>query len=186
MAFVRRFIYFGGAAIDLAKVMIILAIVVVLVYFFIGTIFIVSGESMVPTFQDGEVVWSNKIGYLTGKPKRGDSVVVLYPGDPGNKKYIKRAIGLPNETVTIKDGKVYIKNSSNQPVPDNQPLLEAYLDSSVVTEPDGSWNLKSNEYFLMGDNRPNSNDSRYFGPVEQRFIFGHATLILWPKLKGVE
>ena len=181
MTTIRRIIFFGGAFLDLAKVIIVLAILLILVHLFIGTVFVVSGASMEPNFQNGQLVWSNKINYLTADPKRGDSVVVLYPGDPENKKYIKRVIGLPNETIILKDGRVYIANATSS----EQALSEGYLDQVALTNPNGSWHLKSGEYFLMGDNRQNSNDSRYFGAVERRFIFGKATMILWPDFKSV-
>lgn len=173
MTFFGRVVFYGGAVIDLAKIIILVAIVAILTHFFIGTIFIVSGESMVPTFQNGQLVWSNKFDYLVHKPMRSDNVVVLYPGDPENKKYVKRIIGMPGENLEIKNGRVYLNQS-------NLPLGESYIQAQVVTEPDGKWQLKDDMYFLMGDNRPNSNDSRYFGPVEGRFIFGKATFIVWP------
>ena len=181
MAFVRKFIYFGGAAIDLAKIIIVLAVILSLVHYFIGTIFVVSGESMMPNFEDGQIVWSNKIGYITGNPDRGDSVVVLYPGDPSKKRYIKRVVGLPGERVIVSKGKVSISKNDV-----TGPLYESYLASDTISEPDGQWELQDEEYFLMGDNRPNSNDSRFFGPVERRFIFGHATLIIWPDFKQTQ
>lgn len=157
----------------MAKIVIGLIVVAVLINYFIGTVFIVSGDSMYPTFKNGQLVWSNKVGYLFGQPKRGDDVIVRYPGDPDNKKYIKRVIGIPGETITIKNSKVYLGEEQTE-------LKEDYLVYGVISEPNGQWKLKDNEYFLMGDNRPNSNDSRYFGPVERRFIFGHATFIIWP------
>jgi signal peptidase I len=176
MSFIHRIIFFGGAIFDLAKVLIVIVLLAILCHYFIGTVFIVSGESMVPTFLDGELVWSNKIDYLRGDPKYADNVVVLYPGDPTNKKYVKRIIGLPGDYLEIKEGKVYLNHSQS-------PLPEHYLPTSISSEPDGRWQIKENEYFLMGDNRPNSNDSRFFGPVERRFIFGKVTFIIWPSFQ---
>lgn len=173
MSFIHRIIFYGGAILDLAKVLIFVIIVGVLCHVFIGTVFIVSGESMVPTFLDGQLVWSNKIDYLRGDPVYADNVVVMYPGDPTNKKYVKRVVALPGDYIEIKSGHLYLNHSKD-------PVGERYLDPSVVTEPDGSWQIKENEYFLMGDNRPNSNDSRFFGAVERRFIFGKVTFIIWP------
>lgn len=178
MSFLKRLIFYGGAVLDLAKVLIFVVIILVVVHYFVGTIFIVSGESMLPALQDGQLVWSNKIAYLTGSPKRGDPVVVLYPGDPANKKYVKRIIGLPGEKIIIKDGKVFINSLDNR-------LDESYLAVGVETDPNNEWDLGSDEYFLMGDNRPNSNDSRFFGSVEKRFIFGRVTFILWPDFRSV-
>lgn len=177
MTFFRRVVFYGGAVLDLAKVLIVVLLLAILCHFFIGTVFIVSGESMTPTFMDGQLVWSNKLDYLRGDPDRGDDVVVLYPGDPTNKKYVKRVVGLPGEKLEIKNGHVYINDST-------LPHVESYLSGDVLSEPDGSWKLKSNEYFLMGDNRPNSNDSRYFGPVERRFLYGKVTFIIWPSFRA--
>jgi signal peptidase I len=181
MTVIRRIIFFGGAFLDLAKTMIVLAILVILTHYFLGTVFVVDGVSMEPNFRDGQIVWSNKIGYLLGDPGRGESVVVLYPGDPENKKYIKRIIGLPNEKVRINNGRIYITDAAGE-----WPLAEDYLDQISATFPEGSWQLNNGEYFLMGDNRRNSNDSRYFGAVERRFIFGKVTTILWPDFKSVD
>ncbi len=170
----RRIVFYGGAAIDLVKFILIVAVAVLLIHFFVGTIFIVSGDSMFPTFKDGQVVFSNKITYSLNQPARGDAVIVLYPGDPTNKKYIKRIVALPGEKIAINTGRVYIGNTK---------LEESYLPLGVESYPNGEWTLKNNEYFLMGDNRPNSNDSRYFGPVERRFLFGKASFIIWPDFR---
>jgi signal peptidase I len=103
-------------------------------------------------------------------------VVVRYPGDPDNRKYVKRVIGLPGERLQIFDGKIFI----------NEKILEEYyLPYGVLTEPDKTYTLGENNYFLMGDNRPVSNDSRYFGPVEKRFIVGQATTIIFPRFRQV-
>ena len=110
-------------------------------------------------------------------PERGQPVVVKYPGDPENKRYVKRVIGLPGEKIVISGGKVYINGD---------PLDERYLPVYFETEPDSNWDLGGEEYYLMGDNRANSNDSRYFGAVEKRFFIGRAIAIIFPRLRFVE
>lgn len=176
--FWQKLLYGGGIFFDLAKWVILSIVVLVLVGSFWYTIFIVDGVSMEPNFNDREVVILDKTFFRGGKePERGQSVVVQYPGDPENRRYVKRVIGLPGENLAISGGKVYI----------NESLLdERYLPVYFVTEPEGSWSLKENEYFLMGDNRANSNDSRYFGPVEKRFFIGRAVAVIFPRLRFVE
>ncbi len=175
--FFEKLVYGGGLFFDLSKWIIVAIVLLVLVNSFWYSIFIVDGESMEPTLRDGEVVLMDKSFTRQDQaPKRGDAVVVKYPGDPENKKYIKRVIGLSGEYVSIKNGKVYI---------DNKLVRESYIPIGATTYPDGDWILRDNEYFLMGDNRENSNDSRYFGPVEQRFFVGKATNVLLPSLRGL-
>jgi len=171
-----KIIYGGGFVFDFARWLVVLAIVLSLLHYFVITIYIVDGVSMDPTLLSGEVGVLNKITYTLGNPERGDVVVVKYPGDPEHKRYVKRVIGLPNEKLTVKDGAVFIND---------RRLIENYLPSYVTTEKDGSWQLGSDEYFLMGDNRPNSNDSRYFGPVEKRFIIGKTVWILMSRFESI-
>jgi len=110
-------------------------------------------------------------------PQRGDIITLSYPGDPVNKTYVKRIIGLPGETLEIKDEHVFINGTR---------LTEDYLNYDVDTDPEGVWKLSTDQYFVMGDNRPNSNDSRFFGPVEKRFIRGKAISRLLPMFQLVK
>jgi len=118
----------------------------------------------------------NKITYTFSAPKRGDVVVVKYPGDPEHKRYVKRVIGLPEEKLTVSNGLVFINDKI---------LFESYLPPETITTKDGEWNLGADEYFLMGDNRTNSNDSRFFGPVEKRFIIGKTVWVLLPHFESI-
>ncbi len=173
-----KIVYGGGLVFNLAKWVVVASILIVLVNSFWVSIFIVDGHSMEPSLHNGEVVLMDK-SFFRGdkKPQRGDSVVVKYPGDPTNKRYVKRVIGLPNETLSIKNGIIYINDKK---------LPEAYIPSYVETSPNGSWQMNNDQYFLMGDNRGNSNDSRYFGPVEQRFFVGKAVNVVMPVLRAIE
>lgn len=172
---IGKIVYGGGFVFDFAKWLVIVGITLIICHYFIATIFIVDGVSMDPTLISGEVALLNKISYATGDPERGDIVVVNYPGDPEHKRYVKRVISLPNETLKVTGGEVYINGKK---------LREGYLPAGTLTDKDGSWQLGPNDYFLMGDNRPNSNDSRYFGPAEKRFIVGRTDWILLPKLEN--
>ncbi len=175
--FFEKIVYGGGLFFDLTKWVIFAIVCFSLINSFWFTIFIVDGESMEPTLHDGEVVLMDKsFTRQDHKPERGDAVVVKYPGDPENKKYVKRVIGLPEETVRISSGKVYLQSKQ---------IKESYLPIGATTYPDGEWAMKEGEYFLMGDNRENSNDSRYFGPVEQRFFVGKAMNVLLPSLRSI-
>jgi len=174
---ISKIIYGGGLIFDLAKWVIVVVLAIVLVNSFWLSIFVVDGASMEPSLHDGEVVLMSK-SYLRGsvKPERGDSVVVGYPGDPENKRYVKRVIGMPGETIQLKNGRVYINNML---------LRESYIPSDFSTLPDGKWDLATSQYFLMGDNRENSNDSRYFGAVEERFFIGKAINVVLPALRAI-
>ena len=175
---VEKLLYGGGVFFDLTKWLIFAVIVLVLINTYWISIFLVDGLSMEPSLHDNELVLMDKSFYRGGKePKRGEAVIVQYPGDPEKKKYVKRVIGLPNERLKIANGRALIND---------RLLIENYLPFSVGSAPDGEWNMDQNEYFLMGDNRPNSNDSRYFGPVEKRFFIGKALLILFPHLRAIE
>lgn len=170
-ALLYKLIYGGSIVFDLARWLILFLIVFIIFNTFFYSIFIVSGASMYPTFKDKDwIAWDKNI-YNNNNPARGDIVVINYPGDPDNKKYVKRIVGLPGDEIEIKEEQVFINNHQ---------LDESYLNYNVGTDPDGTWTLKENQYFVMGDNRPNSNDSRYFGPVEKRFILGKAISRVYP------
>ncbi len=117
---------------------------------------------MLPTHQDGELLIVNKFSYLIDSPERGDVVGMYFPGET-QRRFIKRVIGLPGETITIFQGKVFVNN---------QPLSEPYLSADVPTLPDQKRFLTAGEYFVIGDNRVNSSDSRAWGPVPESFIIG--------------
>lgn len=161
----------------MAKWLIFAVIILIVINSYWYSIFIVDGVSMEPTILNGQLVLLNKVFYRGDRePQRGESVVVKYPGDPLHKRYVKRVIGLPGEKIIVSKGNVYINLKK---------LAEPYLSFGTYTDQDGQWELKNNEYFLMGDNRLLSNDSRYFGPVEQRFFIGHADWMVYPGLKKI-
>lgn len=172
MGLINKIVFGGGIVFDLTKWAILLVVVLAVINtFFIG-IFVVDGPSMETTLHDKEVVLWGRNSFSSKEPTRGEIVMVNYPGDPVHKKYVKRIVGLPGEKVEVKNGKVYINDKL---------IREDYLDSSVESTPDGLWQIEKGRYFIMGDNRPNSNDSRFFGPVEKEFILGRALAVVFPR-----
>jgi len=167
----QKVLYSTGCFYELTKWIVIVLAFGILIHFFVGTLFIVDGESMEPNLHSGEYIIVNRWQYNFGKPERGDAVVLRFPGDPENKKYIKRIIGLPGEKVEIAGGIVYINN---------RELVESYIPDYIITEPDLSRQLTGDDYFLMGDNRENSSDSRTWGICPGRDLIGKAWLVLYP------
>jgi signal peptidase I len=130
---------------------------------------VVEGPSMRPTLLSGEWIVVNRLTYKMGSPQRGDVIVFLPPTNAQTDDLIKRVIGLPGETVEIRDGSLWVGGSL---------LEESY--ASGATYPDNRWELGEDELFVMGDNRPVSLDSRSFGPIKIREVVGKAWLIYWP------
>lgn len=156
---------------------ILLALIIVLpIRFYIAQPFIVSGASMDPTFDDGEYLIVDELSYHLREPRRGEVVIFRFPGDP-SKFYIKRVIGLPSETLIIQDGRVSIKNNER---PEGFELNEPYLGNLGGRGLRLEQTLSAGEYFVMGDNRLASSDSRSWGPVKEDQVIGRAWLRLFP------
>ncbi|NDQ58197.1 MAG: signal peptidase I [Acidipila sp.] len=131
----------------------------------------VEGTSMVPLLSDQERIFVNKFVYRFAPIHRGDVVVFWYPLDH-SKSFIKRVVGLPGETLEIREGRLYVDGAllAEQFVP------REYLDASTL----GPQQVPQGEYFVMGDHRSSSNDSRVFGPVPIEAIYGKAVFAYWP------
>ncbi len=140
--------------------------------FFVIQPFVVDGPSMEPAFHDKEAILVDKISWRLRSPERGEVVIFEAPPQPTDD-YIKRIIGLPGETIRIEQTKVYINN---------QLLPETYLTSGYGLSADEVYEktLSSNEYFVMGDNRPHSSDSRDWGPVPKENLVGRAAVVVYP------
>ncbi len=160
--------------IELLKFMLIAAAVVLPVRLFLAQPFVVSGASMEPTFENAEYLIVDELSYRLSDPSRGDVVVFRYPRDP-SEIFIKRVIGLPNEVVYIDLNGISVKQTDGEII----RLDESY----IVNEGNGnsrSYELGDDEYFVMGDNRPRSSDSRTWGPLPKKNIIGRAFLRLLP------
>ncbi len=150
-------------------------LIVLPIRIFIAQPFIVSGASMIPSFTNGEYIIVDQISYKTlQSPQRGDIVIFKSPQDP-SKFLIKRVIGLPNETIEILGEDIYIKKEGE----DFEKIEEDYLnvDFNAYVK---NLKLENDEFFVLGDNRNNSIDSRYFGAVKENLIIGRAFLRLLP------
>ena len=155
--------------------LLILALVIVLpIRLFIVNPFIVSGSSMIPTFHNGEYLIIDQISYRFNSPERGDVIIFHYPKDE-TKYFIKRIIGLPGEKIELKDGIVSIKRTSDE---NFTQLTEDYIKNKSFDN--GSYSLGDEEYFVMGDNRISSSDSRVWGVLNKKLIVGRALLRLFP------
>lgn len=145
---------------------------------FIAKPFIVSGQSMEPTFSGGQYLFVDVLSYWLRAPERGE-VVVLHPPFELSSNFIKRIVGLPGETINFQNGIVSITKNGQTKI-----LVESYLSDDAKTAP-GNYTvtLGPDEYFVMGDNRRNSSDSRVFGPVPRVDLEGRAFLRLFPPTK---
>lgn len=136
--------------------------------------FVVQGPSMEPTFYDGQYLIVSRIDYLIGDPQRGDVIVFHYPNNT-SEDYIKRVIGVPGDTVEIRDTLVYVNGQQLDEPYINEPCTEQRCRDTLVT-------LAADEYYVMGDNRNRSRDSRAsnFGAVTREYIVGKVFVRYWP------
>lgn len=160
---------------EIIRFSIIALLIVIPIRMFIAQPFIVSGASMETTFHSGEYLIVDQVSYHLNDPTRGDVIVFRYPRDP-SKFFIKRIIGTPGDTVTIEDGLVIISNEANpKGYLLEEPYAETMPEASKMVE-----TLGEREYFVMGDNRDESSDSRTWGVLQEERIIGRAWMRLFP------
>ena len=161
---------------DFLKIFIIALAIIIPIRFYLFQPFIVTGQSMLPNFEDGQYLVIDEISYRFIDPKRGDVTVIRSPND-NSQFFIKRIIGLPGETIEISDGSVIIKNSEK---PLGFVLDEEYLSQDLQTFGNITKILEENEFFVLGDNRIASSDSRVFGPILEETIVGKVFIRAFP------
>lgn len=162
---------------ELARVVVIAFVVMIGFRFFVAEPFIVSGSSMVPNYHNREYLVVNKMEYRTEEPERGDVVVFRYPKDT-SQYFIKRIIGLPGEKVKVEGGRVYVYNNEH---PEGAVVEEPYLPAQDVTLGKSDIvTLGSDEFYVLGDNRLASSDSRVWGVLPRKDIVGTAWLRVFP------
>lgn len=150
---------------------ILFAVIIFLALQIVVRNFRIEGDSMLTAFENGQFVLADRVSYRLGEPQRGDVVIFEYPRAP-QEDYIKRVIGLPGENVRIDGGAVYINGQLlSEPYVNGQQTL-AYRNVNLT--------LAEGQYFVMGDNRNYSSDSRAWGPLPRANIIGKAVLCYWP------
>ena len=163
---------------EITKIVAISLAIILPVRYFLIQPFYVKGASMEPNFQDSQYLIVDEISYRFAPPERGQVIVFRYPLDP-QEYFIKRVIALPGEQVQFKGGQVIIFNATH---PEGFALAEKYLpaDLTTIDQNEEKINVGPNEYFVLGDNRNASKDSRSFGPVDSSFIVGKVLFRGWP------
>ena len=160
---------------EITKIVIIALLIVVPIRTFLFQPFIVKGQSMEPNFETGDYLIVDEISYRFRDPQRGEVVVFKYPRNL-SQRYIKRIVGLPGETIEIKDNRVIIFNEKGKKILDESK----YLPHGAITPGQVRITLAENEYFVLGDNRIASSDSRTWGVLPREYIVGRVFFRLWP------
>lgn len=161
--------------VDTIRFALISLAIVLPIRMFVAQPFLVHGASMDPTFADGDYLIVDQISYRFQKPQRGDVIIFKYPKDK-SKFFIKRIIGLPGEEVTVTNNEISIKSPIYGPV----DFKEDYIKNRDIFPRNINTKLADDEYFVMGDNRPASSDSRDWGPLKRNLITGQVLVRLLP------
>ena len=167
---VKKYLAF---VLEIVKIAVIAAVIVIPIRYYLFQPFFVRGQSMDPSFEHGDYLIIDEITYRFRNPERGEVIVFEFPHDT-SQRFIKRIIGLPGETIEIADGNITIHQKDNVIVLDESEYI------TDLTAPDIRVELGYNEYFVMGDNRDFSFDSRRFGPITRENIIGRVVFRAWP------
>jgi signal peptidase I len=164
-----------GSIFEFIKTVAIIILIAFFVRFFLFQPFVVEGSSMEPNFHNGEYLLVNKLSYRLTQPHRGD-VIVFHPPTAPSVNYIKRIIALPGETVEIRGGEIFVNQAKvDEPyIPTGQTLVRNSQAANLKAT------LNENEYFVLGDNRDHSSDSREWGNVPRENIVGKAWVVIFP------
>ena len=177
-----------GCALEIVETVVLTLVIYLVIHNFVAQPFQVEQMSMVPTVNPGEYVLIDKISPRFNDYRRGDIVVFQPPQGfgQGGVPFIKRVIGLPGDTVTLENGRVFVTPAGGSPVRLDEPYLVHAIDGNIApTLPKDatgttSWTIAPGTFFVMGDNRPASEDSRFFGPIDRQLIVGRAWLRYFP------
>jgi signal peptidase I len=177
-----------GCLLEIVETLVLTLVIYLLIHNFIAQPFEVDQNSMIPTIQPREYVLIDKLTPRFDDYRRGDIVVFQPPNDyqQGGIPFIKRVIALPGDTVRLDNGRVFITSAGGSPVLIEEPYVRRGVDGAVApTQPrdangTAEWTVPGGSYFVMGDNRPESQDSRVFGPIERGLIVGRAWLRYFP------
>ena len=158
---------------EVIKIVILALLIVIPIRYFIFQPFVIKGNSMEPNFHHGDYLIVDEISYRFKEPERGDIIVFNYPQDP-SQRFIKRIIGLPGETVVIEGEKITISKGTEERILDESTYLPSqnYFDNVSLS-------LSEDEYFVLGDNRLASFDSRKWGSLPRNYIVGRVILRTW-------
>ncbi len=165
----------GNIFLENLEVILIALLIVIPVRYFLIQPFIVHGSSMEPSFYTNDYLIVDELSYRFRSPRRYEVIVFKAPNDL-HQYYIKRIIGLPGETIDIKNGEIFVSDSNQQPI----ELEEKFLPPSLKTAGNIHIVLDANHYYVLGDNRVASYDSRNWGPLDKKLIVGRVWLRLWP------
>lgn len=169
----------GLFLLEIIKLGVVAGATILFVRYFLFKPFYVKGASMEPNFHEHEYLIIDEISYRFREPIRGEVIVFKYPENP-KEYFLKRIIGLPGETVKISEGKVTVYNKLH---PEGVVIDETYLPDELKTVGERVTVLGESQYFVLGDNRFNSHDSRGFGPVDKNLIVGRTWFRGWPPAK---
>ena len=167
---------FKNHLIDFIQTLVVFGAIFTIIYLFVAQPHKVSGSSMVPTLHDGDYILTDKLSYRFGIPKQGDIIVLKNPKDE-SQDFIKRIVAVPEESIKIEKKIVFVNN---------QPLEESYLPPDTLTSAGAflqegeTVKVGSNQYFVLGDNRNHSSDSREWGGITREEIVGKAFFRYWP------
>ncbi len=164
---------------EIVKFTLIAIAIVIPIRLYVAQPFIVDGASMEPTFSTSQYLIVDQLTYHFEKPEREAVIIFRYPNNP-KKFFIKRVIGLPGETISMKDGKITIVNAEHS---EGMILPDPHVELSRQTSATFTVKLGPTEYFVMGDNRIESSDSREWGPLEEKYIVGRPFIRLYPPTK---
>jgi len=160
---------------EVVKIVVLALAIVIPIRYFLFQPFVIQGSSMEPNFHEADYLIVNELSYRFRQPERGEVVVFKYPLDT-TKRFIKRIVGLPGETVEIRGGNVIVTGTDGKAA----TLSENYIPSNLKAPDMPAYKLSDGQYFVLGDNRPYSSDSQDWGELPQRDIIGKVEFRLWP------